>query len=43
MVEIDPEMVSVAERWFGFVQGGRIKVFIEDGLQFVKDDKKQGL
>lgn len=44
VVEIDPEMVSVAERWFGFVQSGdRIKVFIEDGVLFVKDAVKQGL
>lgn len=43
VVEIDPEMVSVAERWFGFVQGDRIKVFVEDGILFVKDALKQGL
>lgn len=43
VVEIDAEMLSVAEKWFGFVQGERMKVFIEDGLLFVKEAKKQGL
>lgn len=37
VVEIDPEMVVVAEKWFGFSQGERLKVFIEDGVKFVKD------
>ena len=36
VVEIDPEMLSVAERWFQFSQGEKIKVFIEDGVKFVK-------
>lgn len=43
VVEVDPEMVSVAEKWFGFVQGNRMRVFIEDGLLFVKEAKTQGV
>ena len=36
-MEIDSEMLSVAEKWFGFAQGERLKVFIEDGVQFVQE------
>jgi spermidine synthase len=43
VVELDAEMVSVAERWFGFVQGDRIRVFVEDGLVFVKDSVEEGI
>lgn len=43
VVEIDSEMVSLAEKWFGFVQGDRVKVFIQDGVLFVKEATKQGL
>lgn len=42
VVEIDSEMLSVAEKWFGFAQGERLKVFIEDGVQFVKETCASG-
>lgn len=35
VVELDPKMVEVAERWFGFSQGERMKVHIRDGVEFV--------
>ncbi|EQB78943.1 methyltransferase-like protein 13-like isoform 1 [Camelus ferus] len=34
-VEIDPCMLEVATRWFGFSQSDRMKVHIADGLDYV--------
>ena len=42
VVEIDSEMVSVAEKWFGFAQGEKLKVFVEDGVEFVKQASVAG-
>ena len=36
VVEIDSEMLSVSEKWFEFSQGDKVKVFIEDGVEFIK-------
>lgn len=35
VVEIDPSMLDVATRWFGFSQGDRMQVHISDGLDYV--------
>ncbi|XP_062353582.1 eEF1A lysine and N-terminal methyltransferase isoform X2 [Cinclus cinclus] len=35
VVEIDPSMLEVATRWFGFSQGDRMQVHISDGLDYV--------
>ncbi|NWI11501.1 MET13 protein, partial [Crypturellus soui] len=35
VVEIDPSMLEVATRWFGFSQGGRMQVHVCDGLDYV--------
>ncbi|KAF1434150.1 Methyltransferase-like protein 13, partial [Spheniscus magellanicus] len=35
VVEIDPSMLEVATRWFGFSQGDRMRVHISDGLDYV--------
>lgn len=35
VVEIDPSMVEVATRWFGFSQGDRMQVHVSDGLDYV--------
>ncbi|NXD70144.1 MET13 protein, partial [Eolophus roseicapillus] len=35
VVEIDPSMLEVAIRWFGFSQGDRMQVHISDGLDYV--------
>ena len=37
MVELDPEVLSVAEKWFGFSQIERARVHLTDGTQYVKD------
>ncbi|XP_067388574.1 eEF1A lysine and N-terminal methyltransferase isoform X1 [Emydura macquarii macquarii] len=36
-VEIDPSMLEVATRWFGFSQGDRMKVYVSDGLDYVAE------
>ncbi|NXX32778.1 MET13 protein, partial [Nicator chloris] len=35
VVELDPSMLEVATRWFGFSQGDRMQVHISDGLDYV--------
>ncbi|XP_010215275.1 PREDICTED: methyltransferase-like protein 13 [Tinamus guttatus] len=35
VVEIDPSMLEVATRWFGFSQGNRMQVHVSDGLDYV--------
>lgn len=35
-VEIDPAVVTVAQRYFGYRTGSRQRVFIEDGREFIK-------
>ncbi len=39
-VEIDPAVVRVARKYFGFAPGGRVAVFEEDGRVFVKRMQK---
>ncbi|XP_027724399.1 methyltransferase-like protein 13 [Vombatus ursinus] len=34
-VEIDPSMLEVATRWFGFTESDRMKVHIADGLDYI--------
>ena len=46
IVEIDPEIVSVAKKWFGFMQEKQLNVFVDDGIHFIReicDKKKKGL
>jgi len=40
VVEIDPEVVSVAKRFFGFQEDKRLKVFVQDGRKFIENCKK---
>ncbi|XP_068808040.1 eEF1A lysine and N-terminal methyltransferase isoform X2 [Struthio camelus] len=35
VVEIDPSVVEVATRWFGFSQSDRMQVHVSDGLDYV--------
>ena len=42
MVELDPEVLSVAEKWFGFSQTERVRVHLTDGTQYVKDSVATG-
>ncbi len=41
-VEIDPAVVRVAERFFGYRQGPRQRVFVEDGRAFVERARGEG-
>jgi spermidine synthase len=41
VVEIDPDMVDVAQKYFHFRTGGRIKVHTEDGRVFIKRSQKK--
>lgn len=41
-VEIDPAVVRVAERYFGYKQGPRQRLFIEDGRAFVERAHRAG-
>lgn len=41
-VEIDPAVVRVAERFFGYKQGPRQRVFVEDGRAFVERAHREG-
>lgn len=36
VVDIDPEVVEVAHRFFGVPRGGRLRAFAQDGRQFVR-------
>jgi spermidine synthase len=36
VVDIDPQVVEVAHRFFGVPRGGRIRAFAQDGRQFVR-------
>lgn len=41
-VEIDPAVVRVAEGYFGYRQGPRQRVFVEDGRAFVERAQREG-
>ncbi|MBI5190692.1 MAG: fused MFS/spermidine synthase [Nitrospirae bacterium] len=41
VVEIDPDVVGVAEVWFGLTQGNGLKVTVGDGRKFVVETEKR--
>jgi len=41
IAEIDPDMVSVAQKYFSFKENGRMKVHVDDGRIFIKRAKKK--
>ncbi len=41
VVEIDPDMVEVAKKYFSFSEGPRMKVTVNDGRVFLKRTKKK--
>ena len=41
-VEIDPAVVRVARRYFGYETGPRQRVFVEDGREFVERARREG-
>ena len=40
VVELDPGVVSVAEKWFGFCPDSRLQVHVGDGLEHIKNMAK---
>ena len=41
-VEIDPAVLRVAERYFGYKQGPRQRVFVDDGRAFIEQAQREG-
>uniref|UniRef100_A0A1I8MCI7 eEF1A lysine and N-terminal methyltransferase homolog n=1 Tax=Musca domestica TaxID=7370 RepID=A0A1I8MCI7_MUSDO len=41
-VDIDPAMANVAEQYFGLQKDDRMRVIIEDGLEYLKNVSEQG-
>ena len=41
-VEIDPAVVRVAERYFGYRQGPRQRLFVDDGRAFIERAQREG-
>ncbi|XP_059840806.1 eEF1A lysine and N-terminal methyltransferase isoform X1 [Hypanus sabinus] len=41
-IEIDPEMLEVATRWFEFSQDNRMKVILADGLHYIRTLADEG-
>lgn len=41
-VDIDPAIVEVARKWFGYQEDQRQRVHVADGITFVQDAIKQG-
>lgn len=41
-IEIDPTMVDLAKKYFGFQPNERLKAHIADGLSFVQDSVASG-
>lgn len=41
-VDIDPAMLSVATDYFGLTQDNRLRVVIDDGIEFLKKAVKNG-
>lgn len=42
IVELDPEILKVAEDWFGFSQSEGRRVHLADGVKFVEDSVLAG-
>ena len=42
VVDIDPEVVTVAKDWFGFAEDARMTVHVADGIQYLRDSRTQG-
>ncbi|KAK6760022.1 hypothetical protein RB195_021519 [Necator americanus] len=39
VVDIDPVMKTVAEKWYGFVETDMHRILVEDGVKFIKKDQ----
>ncbi|MBI4614645.1 MAG: fused MFS/spermidine synthase [Planctomycetes bacterium] len=42
VVEIDPEVVELAREFFGFEEGGPLRLFVQDGRDFVRREAPRG-
>lgn len=42
-VDIDSSMLTVATKFFGLTQDNRLKVVIDDGIEFLKKTLKNGI
>ena len=42
VVDIDASVRSVAREWFDFVEDERMKVHVEDGIDFIQKAAKSG-
>ncbi|XP_062584917.1 eEF1A lysine and N-terminal methyltransferase-like [Saccostrea cucullata] len=41
-VDIDPEIVEVARKWFGYQEDSKQRVHVADGIKFVQDAVREG-
>ncbi len=41
VVEIDPKVVEVAEKWFSLRQDERLRIFVQDGRMFIRNTRKR--
>ncbi|XP_060602078.1 eEF1A lysine and N-terminal methyltransferase-like [Ruditapes philippinarum] len=42
VVDIDPEIVTLATEWFGFVPDDKLKAHVDDGLVYIQTEKEKG-
>ena len=42
VVEIDPAIVSVASDWFGFAADNKLRVTVDDGIEYIKKLQSDG-
>lgn len=42
-IDIDSEMLNIAQKYFDFTCDDKLKVFIQDGLRFIREAKEKGL
>ena len=42
VIELDPEILTVAEKWFGFVQGEGVRVCVGDGVEAIRQKYTAG-
>lgn len=41
-MDIDPEIVTIATEWFGFVPDDKLKAHVADGLEFIQAERTKG-
>ena len=43
VVEIDPQILEIARKYFGFIEDDKLKVHIDDGRVFIKQQLRKGV